>query len=40
MAQIPITPAGWSSPYAFASDTASGTFAISAIGDSTTVRLP
>ncbi len=40
MAQVPATPAGWSSPYAFAADTASGTFVISAIGDNTTVRLP
>ena len=40
MAQIPNPPAGWTSPYAFASDTASGTFVISAIGDNTTVRLP
>src|SRR5881396_956119 len=40
MAQIPLPPAGWTSPYAFASDTASGTFVISAIGDNTTVRLP
>ena len=40
MAKIPDTPAGWSSPYAYASDTASGTFVISAVGDSTTVRLP
>jgi len=40
MAKIPDTPAGWSSPYAFASDTASGTFVISAVGDTTTVRLP
>jgi type IV pilus assembly protein PilA len=40
MAQVPNTPAGWTSPYAFASDTASGTFVISATGDNTTVRLP
>ena len=40
MAKIPDTPAGWTSPYAYASDTASGTFVISAVGDSTTVRLP
>src|SRR6059036_1817622 len=40
MAKIPDPPAGWSSPYAFASDTASGTFVISAIGDNTTVSLP
>src|SRR5215831_14882653 len=40
MAKIPDTPAGWTSPYAYASDTASGTFVISAIGDNTTVSLP
>jgi len=40
MAQIPSTPAGWTSPYAYAGDTASGTFVISANGDNTTVRLP
>ena len=40
MAQVPATPAGWSSPYAFNADTASGTFVISAIGDNTTVSLP
>ncbi len=40
MATIPNPPAGWTSNYAFASDTASGTFVISAIGDNTTVRLP
>ena len=40
LAQVPTTPAGWSSPYAFASDTASGTFVISANGDNTTVSLP
>jgi hypothetical protein len=40
MAQVPATPAGWTSPYAFASDTASGTFVISATGDNTTVSLP
>jgi len=40
MATIPNPPAGWSSNYAFASDTASGTFVISAIGDNTTVSLP
>jgi type II secretion system protein G len=40
MARIPDPPAGWASPYAFASDTASGTFVISSIGDNTTVSLP
>jgi len=40
MAQIPLPPAGWTSPYAFASDTASNTFVISAINNNTTVRLP
>ena len=40
MAHIPDPPAGWTSPYAFASDTAAGTFVISAMGDNTTVSLP
>jgi type IV pilus assembly protein PilA len=40
MAQIPNPPAGWTTPYAFASDTAAGTFVISATGDNTTVSLP
>ena len=40
MATIPTPPAGWTTPYAFASDTASGTFVISTSGDNTTVRLP
>ena len=40
MATIPNPPVGWTSPYAFASDTAAGTFVISATGDNTTVRLP
>ena len=39
MAQVPPPPTGWSS-YAFAGSTASGTFNISAAGDSTTVSLP
>ena len=39
LAQIPTPPAGWSSPYVYVSDTVSGTFVISATGDSTTVRL-
>jgi type II secretion system protein G len=40
MARIPDPPAGWTTPYQFASETSSGTFVISAIGDNTTVRLP
>ena len=40
MARIPNPPVGWSSNYAFASDTAAGTFVISATGDNTTVSLP
>jgi type II secretion system protein G len=40
MANVPPPPAGWSSPYAYAASTASGTFNISATGDATTVSLP
>ena len=40
MANVPPPPAGWSSPYAYAASTASGTFNISAAGDATTVSLP
>ena len=40
MASIPTPPAGWSAAYAFTSDTAAGTFVISATGDNTSVRLP
>src|SRR5213594_2630993 len=40
MANVPPPPAGWSSPYSYAASTASGTFNISASGDSTTVSLP
>ena len=40
MGTIPATPAGWTTPYAFAGNTASGTFVISATGDGTTVVLP
>jgi type II secretion system protein G len=40
MAKIPDPPAGWTTPYAYAGDTASGTFVISATGDNTTVSLP
>ena len=40
MANVPPPPAGWSSPYAFTASTATGTFNISATGDSTTVSLP
>jgi hypothetical protein len=40
MATIPTPPAGWSGNYTFTSDTAAGTFVISAAGDNTSVRLP
>ena len=40
MANVPPPPAGWSSPYAYAASTASGTFNIQASGDATTVSLP
>ena len=40
MANVPPPPAGWSSPYAYAASTATGTFNISASGDATTVSLP
>jgi Type II secretion system (T2SS), protein G len=40
MAKIPDPPAGWTTPYTYASDTSSGTFVISSAGDNTTVSLP
>jgi type IV pilus assembly protein PilA len=40
MANVPPPPAGWTSPYAYTASTASGTFNISAAGDSTSVSLP
>ena len=40
MAVIPATPAGWSSPYTYAFNTGSGTFNVSASGDSTTMSIP
>jgi type IV pilus assembly protein PilA len=40
MANVPPPPAGWSSPYAYTASTGTGTFNISATGDSTTVSLP
>ena len=40
MGTIPSTPAGWTTPYAYAGNTAAGTFTISATGDGTTVSLP
>jgi hypothetical protein len=40
MATIPTPPAGWSAAYSFTSDTATGTFVISATGDNTSVSLP
>jgi hypothetical protein len=39
MANVPPAPAGWAA-YAYASDTASGTFNIRSNGDNTTVSLP
>ena len=39
MANVPKPPTGWGS-YAYAASTASGTFNISAAGDSTSVSLP
>ena len=36
----PTLPAGWTTPYAYAGNTSSGTFVISATGDGTTVVLP
>ena len=39
MANVPQPPTGWGS-YAYAASTASGTFNISAAGDSTSVSLP
>jgi len=40
MGSIPSTPAGWTTPYAYAGNTSAGTFTISATGDGTTVSLP
>jgi len=40
MGTIPSTPGGWTTPYAYAGNTSSGTFVISATGDGTTVVLP
>ena len=40
MGSIPSTPGGWSTPYVYGGNTASGTFVISATGDGTTVSLP
>jgi type IV pilus assembly protein PilA len=40
MAVVPAPPAGWSSNYAYAFDTGSGTFNVSATGDSTTMSIP
>ena len=40
MGTIPSTPAGWTTPYAYAGNTSAGTFTISATGDGTTVSLP
>jgi type II secretion system protein G len=39
LASVPLPPSGWSA-YAYTSDSASGTFAISSSGDSTTVTVP
>ena len=40
MASIPITPAGWSTPYTYAGNTSAGTFTISASGDGATSSAP
>jgi len=40
MGTIPSTPAGWTTPYAYAGNTSAGTFPISATGDGATVSLP
>jgi type II secretion system protein G len=40
MASVPTPPSGWSTPYGYSATTASGVFAITANGDSTTVSLP
>ena len=39
MATVPASPSGWAA-YAYASNTASGTFTISTNGDSTTITMP
>ena len=40
MATIPTPPANWTTAYSFTSDTAAGTFVITASGDATSVVLP
>ena len=40
LASVPATPQGWSTPYAYAGDTAMGTFVISATGDGATAAAP
>ena len=40
MASVPATPAGWSTPYAYAPNTSAGTFTISATGDGATASAP
>jgi type II secretion system protein G len=40
MANIPSTPAGWTTPYAYVGSSSAGTFVISATGDGTSVILP
>jgi type II secretion system protein G len=39
LASVPTPPTGWA-PYAYASDTAAGTFSLSSNGDATTVAMP
>ena len=39
MAAVPPAPSGWTA-YAYASDSASGTFTISSNGDTTTISMP
>ena len=39
MATVPASPSGWAA-YAYASDSASGTFTISSNGDATTIAMP
>ena len=40
LASIPSTPAGWSTPYAYAPNTSASTFVISATGDGATASFP
>ena len=40
MATVPTPPSGWSTPYGYTANTATGVFTISSSGDGTTVSLP